>query len=167
MNATSDLVVKQGETDLTFIQILDAPREVVFEAFSTAEHLKKWWMPAPCIMVNCTVDFRPGGEWNYTVQLPDGSQHSARSVYKEIVPNEKIEFDDFFIDENGKIIESLPSKHLTVTFDQAGEQTELVVHAQLKTAVERQKLVDMGFVQGFSTAVSQLVELIKGMQKGV
>lgn len=164
MNALSDLVVKQGETDLTFTQILDAPRAVVFEAFSSAEHLKHWWMPAPCVMTNCTVDFRPGGEWNYTVQLPDGSLHRARSVYTEIVPGKRIELDDSFVDESGKVIEGLPSKHLSITFEEAGAQTELVVYAKLQTAAERQKLVDMGFVPGFTTALNQLVERLKTMQ---
>ncbi len=163
MSESSDLVVKQGDKDLTFTQILDAPRDIVFEAFSKAEHITQWWMPAPCVMIQCTVDFRPGGKWNYRVQLPDGSEHAARAVYKTIVANEKIEFNDYFVDDDGKIAEGLPSKHVTITFDEAGEQTELIVHAQLQTAAERQELVDMGFVQGFSTALGQLVEVIKSI----
>ncbi len=163
MNTASDLVVKQGETDLTFIQIMDAPRDLVFEAFSQAEHIKQWWMPTPCVMTACTVDFRIGGEWNYTVQLPDGSEHRARAVYKAIIPNEKIEFDDYFIDDKGKIVEGLPSKHVTVTFDGASDQTELTVYVQLHTAAERQQLIDMGFVQGFTTALGQLEKLVKSI----
>ena len=163
MSQSSDLIVRQGDKDLTFIQILDAPREVVFEAFSKAEHITQWWMPAPCIMIQCTIDFRPGGEWNYRVQLPGGNEHSAKAVYKTIIPNKKIEFVDYFVDDEGKVIEDLPSKHVTITFDAAGEQTELVFNAALKTATERQKQVDMGFVTGFSAALNQLVEVIKSI----
>lgn len=161
MKTAGDLVIKQGETEITFTQILDAPRDIVFEAFSKAEHIRAWWLPAPCIMTQCTVDFRPGGVWRYAVQLPDGMHHNVRAIFRTIAPNETIEFDDYFVDDNDKIIDGLPSKHVTIRFDQAGEQTELIVHVQLQSVPERQKLVDMGFLQGFSTALGQLTKLIE------
>lgn len=160
MSVASDLVVRQGEKDITFIQILEVPKDVVFTAFSSAEHLRKWWMPEPCVMTECTVDFRPGGKWDYEVEVPGGERHRARVVYEEIIPEEKIVAMDYFLDSSGKILEGLPSKRLTITFDGAGNETELKVHIQLQSAAERQKLVGMGFVPGFTTAIKQLIQFI-------
>jgi uncharacterized protein YndB with AHSA1/START domain len=87
--------------------------------------------------------------------------HKARAIYREIVPSEKIVFDEHFLDDNGKTIESLPSKHTTIIFDEAGDQTELVINVQLRSAAERQKLVGMGFTKGFPAALNQLTSYIK------
>lgn len=165
MSTPSDIVLRQTETDLTFTQIHDAPKELVFRAFSNAEHLKQWWGPPGCKVVECEVDFRIGGQWDYTIHTDTGEDHRARSIYKDIVPNEKIEFIDYFLDEHGKVIESLPSKHVTVRFDGISDQTELTVHVQLKTAAERQQLMNMGFLKGFSASLTQLVAYEKVLAK--
>lgn len=165
MSANSDIVLRQTETDLTFTQIHDAPKELVFLAFSKAEHLKEWWGPPGCKVVECDVDFRTGGLWNYTIQTDAGEHHRARAIYKDIVPNEKIEFIDYFVAENGKIIENLPSKHVTIRFDGVGNQTELTVHVQLKTAAEREQLMNMGFLKGFSASLTQLAAYEKALAK--
>jgi uncharacterized protein YndB with AHSA1/START domain len=165
MSANSDIVLQQTETDLTFTQIHDAPKALVFLAFSKAEHLKQWWGPPGCSVVDCDVDFRTGGQWDYTIRTDSGEDHRARAVYKDIVPNEKIEFIDYFLDANGNVIENLPSKHVTIKFDGIGNQTELTVHVQLKSAAERQQLMDMGFLQGFSTALNQLAAYEKVIEK--
>lgn len=165
MSANSDIVLRQTETDLTFTQIHDAPKELVFIAFSKAEHLKQWWGPPGCKIVKCEVDFQTGGQWDYTIRTDSGEEHRARAIYKEIIPNEKIEFIDYFLDESGKVIENMPSKHVTITFDGVGNQTELTVHVQLKTAAERQQLMNMGFLRGFSAALTQLVAYEKVIAK--
>src|SRR5207302_7347850 len=61
-----------------------------FQVFTRAEHLKRWWAPQPYTVPVCTIDLRPGGIWHYCLRSPEGEVHWARSVYREIVPPEKL-----------------------------------------------------------------------------
>ncbi|GAA3332740.1 hypothetical protein GCM10020331_094020 [Ectobacillus funiculus] len=75
----------------------DAPRELVFKAFSEAEHLKHWWGPRGWTLTVCNIDFRPGGTWHYCMKCIDEKQGDfftdtnlgEKAVYLEIVEAEK------------------------------------------------------------------------------
>lgn len=149
------------ETELTFTRIFDAPRELVFKAFSEAEQIRQWWPPQGWTMPVCRLDFRPGGEWIYNFRNSDGEEHWSKAVYDEIVPVEKIVYTDWFIDAQGNVIQGLPSKQVTMTFDDLDGKTQLNVHVQLKSAADRKKLVEMGFMQGFTQTLNNLEQHLR------
>ncbi len=156
------VATKETATSITFTKKLQAPKELVFETFSTPKHLKAWWMPKGCTMFCCTADFRAGGEWRYGVTIDDeGSEHWVKAIYEEIVPNERIVFSDNFTDKNGTIIESMPGKRMVISFESDGGNTILTVETQLPTEEKKAELTKMGFVGGMTMALSNLTELLE------
>ena len=83
-------IVTEGNV-LVLERVFDAPRELVFEAFSKEEHLTKWWGPRGWELTHCAIDFRPGGTWHYCMTCVDkaqgdfyGMQAWGKAVYGDI-----------------------------------------------------------------------------------
>jgi len=160
------VTVTQGETDLTFTKQFRAPQELIFTMFAEAEHIKQWWGPEGWTMSFCSVDFRPGGEWRYCIRNAEGEEHWSRAVYNEIVSPEQITFTDQFITAAGDAIQGMPSKHVVITLTQETETTTgLKVHILLKSAEEREQLVNMGFARGFPETLNHLSQHIQQLTK--
>jgi uncharacterized protein YndB with AHSA1/START domain len=79
----------------------NAPRDLVWKAFTEPERMKAWWGPKGFPVATCTMDLRPGGTFHYAMAMPDGSLMWGRFVYREIVAPERIVFINSFSDEAG------------------------------------------------------------------
>ena len=66
--------------------MFDAPRELVFSAWSDPNHLRRWWGPKGCSIGFCNMDLRPGGQLLYSLRMPDGQEMWGKFVYREILP---------------------------------------------------------------------------------
>lgn len=89
--------------DLVITRELNAPRELVFKVWTSAEHLAKWWGPKGFAMGVSKLDFRPGGMFHYSMKSPEGFVMWGRFDYDEIEQPEKIVFTSAFSDEEGNI----------------------------------------------------------------
>jgi uncharacterized protein YndB with AHSA1/START domain len=158
------IAIEQSDTELTFTQVLDAPRELMFKVFSESEHVKQWWGPEGWMMPVCTIDFRPGGTWLYCIRNAEGEEHWAKAVYREIELPERIVFTDNMVDAGGSPIESSPPKRVTVTFDDVDGKTRLRVYIQLESAADLKKLVDMGFARHFPETLQHLEQLLDSVK---
>jgi uncharacterized protein YndB with AHSA1/START domain len=78
--------------ELRMTRVFDAPRELVFEAWSKAEHVARWFTPAPLTTPSCEIDFRPGGVFRLVMRMPDGVEFPMDAVFREIVVPERIVF---------------------------------------------------------------------------
>jgi uncharacterized protein YndB with AHSA1/START domain len=94
---SNKMISKVEGQELILERVFDAPRELVYKAFSEAEHLKHWWGPRGWTLTVCNVDFRPGGIWHYCMKCINEDQKDfygfeswGYSVYGEIVLEEKI-----------------------------------------------------------------------------
>jgi uncharacterized protein YndB with AHSA1/START domain len=81
----------------------DAPRALVWQAFTEAERLKAWWGPKGFPVASGQMELRPGGCYRYAMQVPDGSVMWAKCVYREIAASERIVFINCFCDESGTL----------------------------------------------------------------
>ena len=79
-----------SDTEISMSRTFDAPRDLVFKAHSSCEHMKHWWGPRQYEFAACEVDFRPGGKWRVVHRGPEGDEHTFYGEYKEIVEPEKI-----------------------------------------------------------------------------
>lgn len=100
----------------------DAPRDLVFTAFSKAEHVQHWWGQAGSTLVVCDMDFRPGGAWRFVERDKNGAEWGFRGEVREITPPERIvqtfEFEGMpgHISTETLVLEDLhPGTRLTVT----------------------------------------------------
>src|SRR5699024_1267816 len=106
-NDKMNVVTKERE--LTVSRVFSAPRELVFEVFSSCEHLKHWWGTSEWPITECKMDFREGGSWHYCLRGPnEGDESWGKSFYQEIKEPEKIIYKDHFSDKDGNINEEIP-----------------------------------------------------------
>jgi len=111
--------------ELWITRTFDAPRELVFRAWTEPERAKHWFAPAGCTVESCTMDLRPGGAWRSCMRWPDGSDHWQGGVFREIVPPDRLVFTFAWEDEAGR------PKHesvVTVRLADLGGKTELTFH---------------------------------------
>ncbi len=84
------------DLSLTIVRMLDAPPELVFECWTTAEHARRWWYPRQdgrdFACVAFAMDFRVGGDYRYCIRSPEGQETWAHGTYREIVANRRLEF---------------------------------------------------------------------------
>ena len=84
-------------------RVFDAPRDLVWKVFTDPAHLKHWWGPKGLTVRFAKMDFRPGGIFHYCMRSPDGQDMWGRFAYREIFPQERIEFINSFSDEKGGV----------------------------------------------------------------
>ena len=76
--------------DLVLERVVPVPRERVWSAWTTPEHVKQWFTPAPWTTVDCEIDLRPGGIFRTVMRSPEGEEFPNLGCYLEIIPNEKL-----------------------------------------------------------------------------
>jgi uncharacterized protein YndB with AHSA1/START domain len=126
--------IDAAERELVVTRIIDAPRSLVFKAWTEPEHVARWWGPQGFTTTSCEMDIRPGGAYRVCMRSPQGTDHWKRGVYREIVPPERIVFTFSWEDVDGK-----PGHELltTVTFAEHGTKTKLTLHQAVFETVER------------------------------
>lgn len=137
-------------------RIFDAPRELVWQAWTKPEHLAQWWGPKGWTLPVCEVDFRQGGIWLYCMRSPEGETSWGKAVYQEIVEPERLIYLDSFVDEHGNPIDGAPEMLITVTFEDLGGKTRLATHAQFPSAAALEATLEMGMVEGLTQTWDRL-----------
>ena len=157
--------IETTEKELILEREFDAPRELVFEVYSSCEHLKHWWGPRQWPMAECSMDFRVGGEWHFCLRGPEGGDESwGKAIFKEIKKPELIVYNDYFSDKDGTINQDMPGMLITVKFKESDGKTKLISTTLFSTPEELQKSVEMGVVEGFTETLDRLDELLAEMQ---
>lgn len=85
-------------------RIFPVPREIVFKAWSSAEHVRRWFCPAVFTVPDATVDMRPGGPFEVCMRAPDGTEHWTRGAFAEVTPVDRLELDLHATDSSGRIL---------------------------------------------------------------
>ena len=83
-NTNSATVTTPSDRDIVITRTFDAPRTVVFEAWTKAEHVARWWDPSGAPLSVCDIDLRPTGAFRFVNRGPDGAEHSFAGIYREI-----------------------------------------------------------------------------------
>ncbi|WP_312117451.1 SRPBCC domain-containing protein [Brevibacillus reuszeri] len=164
---SKNAMVSRVENDRVLVleRVFDAPRELVFQMFKEAEHLKRWWGPRGWEIPVCNVDFRPGGVWHYCMKCVDpnqgdfyGMESWGKGVYKEIVEPEMFSYTDYFSDAEGNINTELPATEVTLEFVEQGGKTKLVNRGEYVSAEALKTVMDMGMLQGITETWDRLEE---------
>lgn len=166
----SNLYRPNPELDLVLERVVDVPRELVWKAWTTPEHIKKWFTPKPWETVDCEIDLRPGGIFRTVMRSPEGEEFPGVGCYLEVIPNERLVWTDA-LEPGYRPTSSEPScgsSHLTAVIslephEHGTKYTAIAIH---KDREGRNKHEEMGFYHGWATALDQLVAMIKKMQGG-
>ena len=112
--------------ELVMTRLFDAPRELVFQAWTDPEHLRRWEnAPIGFTVTTEKSDIRPGGEFKVCMRSPEGVDHWLQGVYKEVVPPSRLSFTHTWLRADGSPgVETF----VTLTFAERGNMTELTLH---------------------------------------
>jgi len=141
--------------ELNLTRVLNAPRELVFKAWTDSKHVAQWWGPGGFTNPVCEVDARPGGQMRIHMRAPDGTIYPMTAVFKEVIAPERIVFQTAALDANGKPMFEVLT---TVTLAEQAGKTKLTLNAKVltMTAVAPQYLA--GMEMGWKQSLERLAE---------
>lgn len=168
---TNQMVSRVEDKVLILEREFNAPRELVFQAFTQAEHLKHWWGPRGWTLPVCHVDFRVGGVWHYCMKCEDknqgdfyGMESWGKSVYREIIVPEKIVAVDYFSDAEGNEAPNMPATIVTLQFIETENGTKVINRGEYASAEDVQKVMDMGMLQGVTETWDRLAQHLESIE---
>ncbi len=154
MTAKTRIQVEPGKPTIVMERVFDAPRGLVFEAWTNPEHLARWWGPRDLTLAVCEIDFRPGGAWRFVLRGRDGSDYGFGGEYREILPPERLSYTFRF--DGAPDAEAVE----TLTFVEKDGKTTLT-STMVHTSVEnRDAHVRSGMEEGALETMDRLAELL-------
>jgi uncharacterized protein YndB with AHSA1/START domain len=168
---------KNDDDDIAFTleRWFDAPRDLVWKVYTTAEHLSQWWGPPNFAWVKGSMELKPGGMFHYGMRAPNGSMMWGKFVYREIAAPERIVFTNSFSDENGGITPNpwMPEWPLevlnTVTFREENGRTLISMYGVPVNPTEAQRQMFKGakmqMQAGFKGTLDKLAAYLAQQQE--
>ncbi|WP_276501900.1 SRPBCC family protein [Terrimonas pollutisoli] len=153
---TKDLANKK----LIVVREFEAPPEQVWKAWTESELLDQWWAPKPWKAQTKTMNFKEGGFWLYQMVGPDGTGSWCRADFKKIDAPDSFLAVDNFCDESGKVDANFPSMYWTNVFSKTADGTTVKVEISFDTEAGLEKILELGFEEGFTAALGNLDELL-------
>jgi uncharacterized protein YndB with AHSA1/START domain len=144
-NANRSAPAPQAD-EVLITHVFDAPRAMVFKAWTDPEHLQRWFAPRGCTLRLAKTDIRPGGAYLCCIRTPDGHDCWCMGVYREIVAPERLVFTMAVADANGNPAEPAQmgmdpdwprETTVTVTFAEDGGRTRLTLHQTVAEALAK------------------------------
>jgi len=147
---------------ITITRMFDAPRELVWRAFTDPSYLARWFSPSGLSTPRCEVDVRPGGAWRIDMRTPDGTVYPNQGVYLEVVEPERLVWTDVVDETNAPAWGETapPSAVNTARFDDLGGTTKLTLTIRLASPADRDAMLAQGAVEGWNSSLDQLAELL-------
>lgn len=141
-------------------RVFDAPRALVFKAWSDPKHLAEWWGPTGFTTTTDRFEFKPGGVWRFVMHGPDGTDYQNRITFDEILEPEKLVYHH----GGGEDVEPVQFD-VTVTFEAVGDKTRVTMHAVFPTPAERNRVVEKyGAIEGAKQTLARLAEYLTVMR---
>jgi len=148
--------------DLVLERVVDVPPEKVWAAWTRPEHVVKWFTPRPWSTVDCEIDLRPGGIFRTVMRSPEGEDHENVGCFLEVVENRRLVFTDAL--GPGWRPKSEPFMTAVVSIEPHKGGTKYTAIAIHKDEDTRKKHEEMGFHEGWATALDQLVEYVRSRE---
>ena len=139
-------------------RVLDVPPETVWRAWTEPRLLEKWFCPRPWMAAECEIDLRPGGTFHTVLPGPDGTTLDNPGCYLEVVPNRRLVFTTALGPGYRPQDHYIPFTAI-ITLEPKGKGTRYHVLARHKDEATAKQHVEMGFHEGWSKALDQLVEM--------
>jgi uncharacterized protein YndB with AHSA1/START domain len=146
-------VTTPSDCEIVLTRVFDAPRHLVFEAFSKPELLKRWFGPRGWSLVVCEVDLRVGGGFRFVLRSLDGKEMGMRGVYCEITPPERSVQMESFDDYPGE-------SQVTAAFVEQGGNTTLTATVLYPSCEVRDAVIQSGMEHGAAESYDKLAELL-------
>ena len=156
-------VTTPSDREIAMTRVFDAPRSLVFEAYTTPELLKRWLgVHQGWSLAVCEIDLRVGGTYRYVWRGPDGTEMGMRGVYREVKPPERIVATEAF-DQSWYPGEAVG----TITLVEQGGRTTLTMTVRYESREARDAVLKSPMDQGVAAGFDQLAEVLTTMTPGI
>ena len=146
-----------AEREIVLSRLLDAPRELVFAAWTDPKQIVQWWGPRGFTTTTQEMSVTPGGVWRFVMHGPDGTDYRNKIIFTEVVKPERLIYRHAG-EENTKDVKF----HVTVTFEAQGHKTLLTMRSLFETAQERNDVVTKyGAIEGGKQTLERLAEHVE------
>jgi uncharacterized glyoxalase superfamily protein PhnB/uncharacterized protein YndB with AHSA1/START domain len=145
---------------LTITRTFNAPPDLVWSAWTESEILDKWWAPKPYRAETKSLDLRTGGAWIYAMVSPEGERQWCKVDFKTVAMSKAISSDVYFCDEQGNMNTEFPVMHWLQEFNGDSDITIVKVIINFDNMEDLEKIVGMGFKEGFASAHTNLDQYI-------
>ena len=146
-------VTTPSDREIVMTRVFDAPRNLVWDAFTKADLLKRWFGPHGWSLVVCEVDLKVGGGFRFVLRGPDGRDMGMRGVYREILPPERSVHMESFDDYPGE-------SQVTGAFVEQGGKTTLTATVLYPSKEVRDAVIKSGMEHGAAESYDKLAELL-------
>ena len=145
-----------SDREIVVTRVFDAPRALVFKAWTDPKHLAHWWGPNGFTITTHEMQFKPGGSWRFVMHGPDGRDYKSENVYVEIAEPERLVYRHVLA----------PQFQMTVTFADDGGKTKLTARMLFETAELRDRTIKaVGAVEGLKQTLGRLGEHVAHMKE--
>jgi uncharacterized protein YndB with AHSA1/START domain len=156
MVAKSSINLEQDPRAIIGRREFDAPRALVFEAWSDPKHLAQWWGPYGFTTTTSQFDMRPGGIWRFVMHGPDGRDYQNRITFEEVVPPERL----VYRHGGGDDLEPVQFR-TAVTFEDLGGRTRVTWRHEFPSAAARTRVIkDYGADTGLAQTLARLDQYV-------
>jgi uncharacterized protein YndB with AHSA1/START domain len=153
------------ENKIIIDRIFNAPVDLVWQAWTTAENVAQWWGPKGFNTIVKQLDFRPNGRWEFIMIDEAGNEYPAIGIFQEIVQYKKITSTDTdYFDKELKIrnITDFPRiKLFTTLFEDLGDKTKLTLIYEHPSDEDKKKHIQLGVIGGWNTSLDKLEHYIQ------
>jgi uncharacterized protein YndB with AHSA1/START domain len=147
------------DEQILITRAFDAPKHLVYKAFTTPELVKRWWNAKRGEVTLAEIDLRVGGKWRYVMVTEDGVEVGFHGEYREIVPNERIVSTEVYEGLPEGVSEEDGATVNTATFTDADGRTTLTILVQATSKVSRDAIIDSGMEAGLQDALDLLEQV--------
>jgi uncharacterized protein YndB with AHSA1/START domain len=150
-------VTTPTDTEIVMTRVFAAPRQLVFEAWTSPQHLPHWMLgPAGWTMPVCEIDLRPGGAWHFVWRRSDGTEMGMRGVYKEVTPPERLVHTEAW---GGDWPETLN----TLVLSEQGGKTTITCTILYPSKAARDAALKTGMEDGVAVSFDRFAEYLASM----
>jgi uncharacterized protein YndB with AHSA1/START domain len=151
-------VTMPTDTEIVLTRVFEAPRQMVYDAFSKPELLKRWFGPHGWSLATCEVDHRVGGGFRFVLQGPNGQRMGMRGVYRELEPpNRSVHVESYDEYPGESIVTSVLTEEM--------ERTTLTVTITYPSREVRDMVAMSGMEHGAAESYDRLAELLTAEQR--
>jgi uncharacterized protein YndB with AHSA1/START domain len=149
-----DIIAEPGKQEIIITRVFDAPRDLVFKAYTDPKLVAQWWGPRSVTTVVDKMEVKPGGQWRYVHRDEDGSEYAFHGVYHEVASPERLVYTFEF--------EGMPGHVLleTIKFEEFEGKTKMIDLSVFQTVEDRDGMLQSGMESGATESMDRFAELL-------
>lgn len=154
----TNIIAEPGKQEILITRTFDAPRDLVYKAYTDSELIAQWWGPKRFTTTVDKMEVKPGGVWRFVHRDAQGHEYAFHGVYHDAVPPERLIYTFEFEGAAGHV--SLE----TSTFEEKDSKTTLTGKSVFQSVEDRDAMINAGMEQGLNETLDRLTELLAGMR---